>query len=97
MVILHAWMHAGLDQLLKNLETVKEPATSNYKEFLFYQVMKTKRIKIACKNTFNVLPYEGIVHDVAVICFQNLLKFRDVVILIGTAQNPRDWLIIFKS
>lgn len=50
---------------------------------------KKKRIKIACKNTFNVLPYEGIVHDVAMICFQNLLKFSDVVILIGTSEKNK--------
>lgn len=55
-----------------------------------YQVVKPKKIKTACKYTFNVLPYEGIVHDVAVICFQNLLKFSDVIILIGTSEKTRD-------
>lgn len=54
--------------------------------------MKTKMIKTAFKNTFNVLPYEGIVHDVAVICFQNLLKFSDVIILIGTSGKKKERL-----
>lgn len=53
-----------------------------------YQVVG-KKTKKSCKNTFNVLPYEGIVHDVAVICFQNLLKFSDVIILIGTSEKKK--------
>jgi len=36
-VVLHAWIHIGLDQFLKNLETVKELSTSNYKELSFCQ------------------------------------------------------------
>lgn len=49
------------------------------------------------QNTFNVFPYEGIVHDVAVICFQNLLKFSDVIILIGTSEKNQDTdLLILK-
>jgi len=58
-------------------------------------VGKKKKIRISCKNTFNVLPYEGIVHDVAVICFQNLLKFSDVVILIGTTEKKQGTELLF--
>lgn len=46
--------------------------------------------------TFNVFPYEGIVHDVTVICLQNLLKFSDVVILIGTSSEKESMCTVLQ-
>lgn len=39
-----------------------------------------------------MLSYERVIHDVAVICFQDLFKLSDVIILIGTNRENRDTL-----
>lgn len=48
---------------------------------------KAELARILHKCTFDVFSYKGIVHDVTVICLQNLLKFSDVIILIGTSRE----------
>lgn len=51
--------------------------------------MTTAKISGSQQHTFNVFSYEWIIHDVAVICFQNLFKFSDVIILIGTNRKKK--------
>lgn len=54
---------------------------------VYWNAGETKIKSFLHNYTFNVLPYERIIHDVTVICLQNLLKFSDVVILIGTLSE----------
>lgn len=37
--------------------------------------------------TLYVLSNEGVVHYVTVICFQDFLKFSDVIVLVGAART----------
>lgn len=39
--------------------------------------------------TLYVLSNEGVVHYVTVICFQDLLKFSDVIVLVGAGRKNR--------
>lgn len=85
-----------LDEFDKNLSSNVSQKFWNIK--LLYQVPLSGRkhifqkhpicrLKSHCTLTLYVLSNERVIHYVTVICFQDFLKFSDVIVLVGAGRE----------
>ena len=57
--------------------------------FLQHTLSCMKTDMVFTTLTLYVLSDEGVVHDVTVICFQDFLKFSDVIVLVGAGRKKK--------
>lgn len=56
------------------------------------QILLMDGLKPHSPLTLYVLANEGVIHYVAVICFQNFLKFSNVIVLVSTGRKKQTML-----
>ena len=68
--------------------------TTSHHQLHFYQhIDHTCGLESRTPLTLYVLSNEGVVHYVTVICFQDFLKFSDVIVLVGAGREKQSVLL----
>lgn len=65
----------------------------SYKKHIYYVCGLKSRSPL----TLYVLSNEGVVHYVTVICFQDFLKFSDVIVLVGAGRKKQSSVVILYT